>query len=94
MEPTKSVQVRIEGRVQGVWYRGWTVDTATKLGLVGWVRNRFDSSVEAVFSGPSSSVDQMLKACHSGPSSAHVTKVEAILCSAPEAIDFKQHPTN
>ena len=52
MSDTITVRVRISGRVQGVWYRGWTVDEARRLGLSGWVRNRRDGSVEAVFSGP------------------------------------------
>ena len=46
------VRVVISGRVQGVWYRGWTVDEARARGLDGWVRNRRDGSVEAVFQGP------------------------------------------
>ena len=43
----------IEGRVQGVWYRGWAVQEAIRRGLAGWVRNRSDGSVEALFAGPS-----------------------------------------
>jgi len=39
--------VRIRGKVQGVWYRAWTVEEATRRGLRGWVRNRRDGSVEA-----------------------------------------------
>ena len=52
MSGTITIRVRITGRVQGVWYRGWTVDQARHLRLAGWVRNRLDGSVEAVFSGP------------------------------------------
>ncbi len=47
----KSVHLRIEGRVQGVGYRAWVEDEAVRRGLAGWVRNRNDRSVEAVFSG-------------------------------------------
>ncbi|KAK3022072.1 hypothetical protein RJ639_047340 [Escallonia herrerae] len=49
--PTKTVRLVIKGRVQGVFYRNWTIDNATDLGLKGWVRNRRDGSVEALFSG-------------------------------------------
>lgn len=72
-------RVRIHGRVQGVWYRGWTVRKAKDLGLRGWVRNRSDGSVEAVFAGPAVSVDAMIEACHVGPPAARVDKVTAEL---------------
>ena len=47
----RTVRVRIAGRVQGVGYRYWTERVAGELGLTGWVRNRRDGTVEAVFSG-------------------------------------------
>jgi acylphosphatase len=71
----KTVTVRIEGRVQGVYYRAWTEQTARRLDLDGWVRNRRDGSVEAVFSGPETQVDEMLRRCAEGPPYAKVTKV-------------------
>jgi acylphosphatase len=71
----RTVTVRIEGRVQGVYYRAWTEQTARSLGLDGWVRNRADGSVEAVFSGPTDKVDAMLRACADGPPDAKVTRV-------------------
>lgn len=74
-ETQRTVTVRIEGRVQGVYYRAWTEQTATSLGLDGWVRNRGDGSVEAVFSGPTDKVDAMLAACAGGPPDAKVTNV-------------------
>ena len=72
-QPTRTVTVRIEGRVQGVYYRAWTYETATALGLDGWVRNRDDGSVEAVFSGPPEIVAEMLQRCEDGPRDARVT---------------------
>lgn len=74
-DETKNVLVRIEGRVQGVWYRGWTVSEAASRGLGGWVRNRRDGTVEALFSGPKAAVNQMLDACWQGPPAARVTAV-------------------
>ncbi|MDJ0513512.1 MAG: acylphosphatase [Methyloceanibacter sp.] len=71
----KTVTVRIEGRVQGVYYRAWTEQTAHRLNLEGWVRNRRDGSVEAVFSGPSAQVEEMLRRCAEGPPDARVTSV-------------------
>jgi acylphosphatase len=75
MDHPHCVRVLIEGRVQGVWYRGWTVETAQSHGLHGWVRNRADGSVEAVFLGPQAAVEAMVAACRQGPPSARVTAV-------------------
>ena len=72
---TKAVHVRITGRVQGVGYRAWTVDEARRRELSGWVRNLADSDVEAVFSGPAATVDDMVAACRRGPSLARVNHV-------------------
>ena len=78
MAAIRSVQVRITGRVQGVGFRAWTERQANALGLSGWVRNRPDGSVEALFSGPEDAVETMLAACRQGPRLAAVDKVEAI----------------
>lgn len=83
---TKAVVVRIEGRVQGVWYRGWTVSEAIARKLRGWVRNRTDGSVEACFAGPKVDVDAMLEACWQGPPAARVTMV------TPRAVDDSGEP--
>ncbi len=90
----KSVHLRIEGRVQGVWYRGWAVETAKSMELNGWVRNRLDGTVEAVFSGPEELVINMVEACHTGPTTARVTNVKASDCPPPEASGFIQLSTN
>lgn len=71
----RSVHVRIEGRVQGVGYRAWTAATARASGLTGWVRNRRDGAVEAVFRGPPDKVADMLRRCELGPRSASVSRV-------------------
>jgi acylphosphatase len=70
------VSARITGRVQGVWYRGWTQEEAIKRQLDGWVRNRQDGSVEALFSGTSAQVTEMIEACRTGPPMARVDDVQ------------------
>lgn len=72
----RTVTVKIDGRVQGVYFRAWTEQTARSLGLDGWVCNREDGNVEAVFSGPTEHVDEMLRRCADGPPDAKVTKVK------------------
>ena len=88
----KAVRVRVSGRVQGVWYRGWTVERATALGLAGWVRNRADGTVEALFSGAAAAVDTMVEECRRGPPAARVSG----LTVSPDQIagpGFRQLPT-
>jgi acylphosphatase len=65
----------IRGRVQGVGYRAWVEHQAVRLGLEGWVRNRRDGSVEALFVGSADAVVEMMARCRRGPSSAHVDAV-------------------
>lgn len=67
----------IEGMVQGVWYRAFTRDTASSLGLTGWVRNLPDSRVEAVFEGSRQDIEKAIQDCHHGPSGARVTNISA-----------------
>lgn len=87
-------RVSITGRVQGVWYRGWTAETAQALGLRGWVRNRADGSVEALFCGPQDAVDRMMDACRRGPPAAAVRDVRSEPAAAPPAdYGFRQLPT-
>jgi acylphosphatase len=69
-------QVMITGRVQGVGYRAWIEHRATTQGLEGWVRNRRDGSVEALFAGPAERVSNMIALCRRGPSSARVDAVQ------------------
>ena len=75
MADRKIVHALISGTVQGVWFRAWTVQEAQARGLDGWVRNRRDGRVEAVFAGPPARVDEMLIACRSGPPAAEVDDV-------------------
>lgn len=75
MSATRTVSVIVKGRVQGVSYRAWTQAEARTRGLSGFVRNRDDGSVEALFSGPPEAVDHMVALCRSGPPAARVTDV-------------------
>jgi acylphosphatase len=65
-------RVTVIGRVQGVGYRAWVEHRAVAHDLEGWVRNRRDGSVEAVFAGPADVVSAMVASCRRGPSSARV----------------------
>ena len=85
--------VRIEGRVQGVWFRGWVVDEARARGLSGWVRNRRDGSVKAVFAGPEPEVQDMVALCRHGPPAAEVSTVKEGKAAMPAQPGFRQAPT-
>jgi acylphosphatase len=74
--------VMIRGRVQGVGYRAWVEHEARLRGLQGWVRNRRDGSVEAVFAGPGDVVADMVAASWRGPMSARVDDVAEEIASA------------
>ena len=67
----------VEGRVQGVGFRYFVEENAMNLGLKGWVRNRWDGSVEVVAEGPRPAVERLLAALRRGPSASLVTDVQA-----------------
>jgi len=90
----KAVRVEIEGMVQGVAYRAWTERAAGGLGLSGWVRNRRDGSVEALFCGSDEAVDRMLALCREGPPAARVTEVRVLPFNGePPPPSFRVLPT-
>jgi len=70
-------RLSIDGRVQGVSYRGWAIETARSLGLAGWVRNRRDGTVEAVVQGDQAAVDRFIALARHGPPAATVDRIEA-----------------
>ena len=76
-EDRTRVHVFVSGKVQGVYYRANTRDTAREKGVDGWVRNRSDGRVEAVFEGPESAVSEMVEWCHAGSPAASVESVDA-----------------
>jgi acylphosphatase len=91
--------VVVRGRVQGVGYRAFVEDEAHQRGLHGWVRNRRDGSVEAVFAGPRAAVESMVEACRRGPMSARISALdhrdgtEADLLESAEGDLFSVLPT-
>jgi len=87
------VRLRIHGRVQGVWYRGWLVDEARAHGVDGWVRNRADGSVEALLAGSETAVRALLERCHEGPELARVTSIEELPATDRPQSGFRQLPT-
>lgn len=66
----------IRGRVQGVGFRRATLKEAHRLGLKGWVRNRFDGSVECLAEGNRATLERFERWCHDGPLFAEVREVE------------------
>jgi acylphosphatase len=75
-EGSLRAHVVVRGRVQGVWFRGTTREEARAGGLGGWVRNRPDGAVEAVFEGSAGAVRRMVSWCHRGPRMAEVRSVD------------------
>ncbi|TML41385.1 MAG: acylphosphatase [Actinobacteria bacterium] len=69
-------RVLVSGRVQGVFFRDACRHEARAAGVSGWVRNRGDGQVEAVFEGPLAAVERMVAWCHVGPARALVTGVK------------------
>jgi acylphosphatase len=87
------VQLLISGRVQGVGYRAWVAAEAARRGLDGWVRNRADGSVEAVFAGEPDAVARMIEACRRGPPSARVTDLAERPAPGDPGPGFRVLPT-
>ena len=72
----KRVNVRISGRVQGVGFRYSAIERAQSLRVGGWVANRPDGTVEAVFEGDDDAVDSLVRWCEHGPHGARVDRVD------------------
>jgi acylphosphatase len=66
----------VTGEVQGVGYRASAAQEATRLGLVGWVRNETDGAVRAHLEGDAGAVEEMVRWCHDGPPHARVSRVD------------------
>jgi acylphosphatase len=91
---TVARHLTIHGRVQGVFYRGWAVDTARELRLVGWIRNRHNGTVEAIVQGSEDAVDRFVALANEGPPGAGVDSVEVReVAPCGELEVFKQERT-
>jgi acylphosphatase len=69
-------RVVVHGHVQGVFFRDTIRREAVRRGVAGWVRNRGDGAVEAVFEGPEADLDAMVELSHGGPRGARVESVD------------------
>ncbi|WP_272699264.1 acylphosphatase [Desulfovibrio sp. Fe33] len=67
----------VRGKVQGVWFRGWTRETARDLGVTGWVRNLPDGAVEVLAQGSAEQLDRFEERLRLGPPLARVSAVES-----------------
>lgn len=85
-------RLQVHGRVQGVAYRHWARETATRLGLAGWVRNVADGTVEALVEGDTAAVEEMLRACRLGPPGASVSLIHEDLVEPEELVGFVVRP--
>ena len=83
----------ISGKVQGVFYRGWSVETALSLGLTGWVRNRTNGDVELLVQGRPEPVARFIELAHFGPSAAQVTAITAEEAPVSFIHGFEQRAT-
>jgi acylphosphatase len=89
----RCLHVIVSGRVQGVGYRAWVERQAAARGLDGWVRNRRDGTVEAVFAGGEDDLNSMIAACRDGPSAARVVEVAVTDTAGPPSPGFSVLPT-
>ncbi len=85
MEKGRHVHLVIKGRVQGVWFRAGTRETAEALGIQGWVKNLPDQSVEVDATGGTESMERFIRWCYKGPPGARVTDVDISELDPPSA---------
>jgi acylphosphatase len=88
-----TMNIRIEGDVQGVGFRDFAIREATVRKLKGWVRNRTDGSLEAVACGPRTVVESFITACVKGPGGARVTAFNLMPTEPPDSLGFMRRPT-
>jgi len=89
----KATRLTISGRVQGVGYREWMASVAETLGVSGWVRNRHDGTVEALVTGDTAAVEELLRQCRRGPRLALVNSIAEQPAELPPYPGFRRLPT-
>ena len=92
-EDYTSLRLKVEGFVQSVGYRAFAIDQARRRSLDGWVRNRFDGTVEILISGPNKDVETFVGACMRGPDGARVENVELHRADPPKMKGFNRRPS-
>ncbi|MET0588847.1 MAG: acylphosphatase [Novosphingobium sp.] len=85
--------IRVSGKVQGVWFRDWTILEANARGLSGWVRNRLDGSVEVLAMGQPESVEKLIERLHEGSPASQVAKVDVRATEVEPLDGFGRRPT-
>lgn len=84
----KTVHITIHGRVHGVGFRQFVKSNAQKLGIVGWVQNNDDRTVEAMLQGEEKNIKKLIEQCHVGPMLADIRKVD--VSQMEEQFDYKE----
>lgn len=83
----------VRGRVQGVFYRNWTMTTARSLKLTGWVRNLSSGEVEILAIGPQEAIEDLEKQCRRGPYGAKVEEILSSKAAVEPLAGFEKRPT-
>lgn len=83
----ESIHLEVRGRVQGVGFRWYVVETARELGLAGWVRNRPDGNVELVAAGSREALERLRAAVQAGPPGARVEEVRVLPVGASDDLE-------
>lgn len=91
--PLVARHLMIHGRVQGVWYRAWAVETARQLGLAGWVRNRSNGCVEALVEGEAEVAERFVALAQNGPPAAKVARIDVVEVDVEGLSGFEKRPT-
>lgn len=91
--PLVARHLMIHGRVQGVWYRAWAVETARQLGLAGWVRNRSNGCVEALVEGEAEATERFVALAQDGPTGSKVARIDVVEVEVEGLSGFEKRAT-